>query len=104
MRGTAASETGVVPRSGVTAPADEPTVESGRVPEVSAGAVAAAPLLGAFFFSSTGALEAGVGVGVGAGCGCPPVCAATASGDKNNARAKTSRTFSLIITFELDEF
>jgi hypothetical protein len=70
--------TGVVPRSGVTAPADEPTVESGCVPVLSTGATVCVPVLlagtfvcvpltVAFFVSSAeeGALEAGVGVACG---------------------------------------
>ena len=71
ITGTLASDTGVVPRSGVTAAGDEPTVVSGFVPESSAGGAAVGSvlltvLLIAFFFASTGALVAGVGVGVAA--------------------------------------
>jgi hypothetical protein len=56
--------TGVVPRSGVTAAGEVPTVESGCVPGLAAGAFVVAPS-DALCLVSKGALEPGVGVGDG---------------------------------------
>jgi hypothetical protein len=118
MTGTLASEIGVdmgvVPRSGVTAPGEEPTVVSGFVPESSAGGAAVGSvvvltvLLMAFFFASTGALAVGVGVGVAADCDtdcdadCDADCAGATSGEQHNsnsAGAKNDKAFILIIPF-----
>jgi hypothetical protein len=98
MSGTEASLTGVVPRSGVTAPADVPTVESGCVPELSAGAATGCSPGAVVFFASTGALAAGVGLGA-AGAFCPAACAATIT-EQDKTNANIDRAFILITSFE----
>jgi hypothetical protein len=81
-----------------------PTVESGCVPGLAAGAICV-PFVVELCFALAGALAAGVGVGAGAVC--PGACAAAATVTPHGAHkasAISSRAFILITSLEVEGF